>query len=159
MTHDGPIIIIEDDLDDQELLAATFKVLDYPNQVIYFSDGLKALDFIESDSAYPFLILSDINMPMINGIELRKKIQENEKARIRCIPFLLFTTGAPREAVQSVYSTSVQGFFIKPSSMNKFHNTIRKIMEYWLESYAPFDSPAIPNGYAQNNMINRRSAE
>jgi CheY-like chemotaxis protein len=133
----GPIIVIEDDPDDQELLDEIFKKLAYPNEIIFFSDGYKALEFITSGDVQPFLILSDINMPKLNGFELRRKIHNNEQLRIRCIPYLFFTSGANRQAVTDAYSMSAQGFFIKPSSIAALENTIRKIIEYWLECYAP----------------------
>jgi CheY-like chemotaxis protein len=134
---DGPIIVIEDDSDDQELLDETFKFLNYPNKVIFFSDGYEALAFIEKTDVQPFLILSDINMPKIDGFELRKKIHNNEQLQIRCIPYLFFTTGAQRKAVYDAYSMSAQGFFIKPNSIEDLRNTIRKIVEYWQECFSP----------------------
>lgn len=133
----GPIIVIEDDSDDQEVLDEIFRKLNYPNEIIFFSDGYKALDYITQTNVQPFLILSDINMPKLDGFELRRKIQNNEELRIRCIPYLFFTSGADRKAVTDAYSMSAQGFFIKPSKMADLENTIRKIIDYWLECYAP----------------------
>jgi len=142
MTHlhsvkTGPIIIVEDDQDDQDVLEETFKTLNYPNQIIFFNDGLKALAYIEENDVKPFLILSDINMPTINGFELKKRIHTNAKLSIRCIPYLFFTTGVNKQGVQDAYAMSAQGFFIKPNSMVALENTIRKIVEYWQECYAP----------------------
>jgi CheY-like chemotaxis protein len=137
MVKSGPIIVIEDDRDDQELLEEVFTKLNYPNKVIYFSDGLEALDFIVKTDAKPFLILSDINMPKIDGYELRKMVHTNEALNIRCIPYLFFTSGANKKGVTDAYSMSAQGFFIKPSSMGALQSTIRKIIEYWQECFAP----------------------
>ena len=137
MQKSGPIIVIEDDIDDQEVLHEIFEKLDYPNEVIFFSDGYKALEFITTSQVQPFLILSDINMPRLDGFELKRYIHNNEELRVRCIPYLFFTSGADRKAVTNAYSMSVQGFFIKPNNMEHLENTIRKIMEYWLECYAP----------------------
>ena len=137
MPKSGPIIVIEDDIDDQELLDEVFKLLNYPNQVIFFSDGYEALDFIEKTDVQPFLILSDINMPKINGFELRKEVLNNKKLNIKCIPYLFFTTGGNRKAVYDAYAMSAQGFFIKPSNMESLQNTIRKIVEYWKECFSP----------------------
>jgi CheY-like chemotaxis protein len=137
MQKAGPIIIIEDDSEDQEILQEIFNALKYPNEIVFFSDGYKALEYINDSDVQPFLILSDINMPKINGFELRKKIHNNDQLRIKCIPYLFFTTGADRQAVYDAYSMSAQGFFIKPSSMEHLRSTIRKIVEYWQECYAP----------------------
>jgi CheY-like chemotaxis protein len=137
MQKSGPIIVIEDDSDDQEILAEIFKKLDYPNEIIFFLDGYKALHYITESNVQPFLILSDINMPKLNGFELRRKIHNNEELRVRCIPYLFFTSGADRKAVTDAYSMSAQGFFIKPNNMVVLENTIRKIIDYWRECYAP----------------------
>src|SRR4051812_47106991 len=121
----GPIVVIEDDLDDQELLEETFKVLNYPNKVIFFTDGYEALNYIERTEIQPFLILSDINMPKIDGFELRRKIQNNEELKVKCIPYLFFTTGANRQAVYDAYAMSAQGFFIKPNNVLALQDIIR----------------------------------
>lgn len=133
----GPIIVIEDDIDDQQLLDEAFKSLNYPYEVVFFTDGYLALDFIEKTDVQPFLILSDINMPKIDGFELKRKIHNNEELKVRCIPYLFFTTGVNRQAVYDAYSMSAQGFFIKPNSIAGLQNTIRKIVEYWQECYSP----------------------
>lgn len=137
MVKSGPIIVIEDDKDDQELLEEVFNTLNYPNKIIYFSDGLEALDFIVKTDARPFLILSDINMPKIDGYELRKMVHTNEALNVRCIPYLFFTSGANKKGVTDAYSMSAQGFFIKPNSIGDLQNTIRKIIDYWQECFAP----------------------
>jgi CheY-like chemotaxis protein len=145
----GPIVVIEDDLDDQELLEETFKVLNYPNKVIFFTDGYEALNYIERTEIQPFLILSDINMPKIDGFELRKKIQNNEELKVKCIPYLFFTTGANRQAVYDAYAMSAQGFFIKPNSVNALQDVIRKIIDYWTECYSPSQYTQTKSEYSQ----------
>ena len=137
MKKTGPIIVIEDDHEDQELLEEAFAFLNYPNKVLFFSDGYEALDFISKADIKPFLILSDVNMPKINGYELRKMIHLNEELSIRCIPYLFFTSGASKKGVLDAYSMSAQGFFIKPNSMDELQSTIRKIVEYWQKCFAP----------------------
>lgn len=137
MNKTGPIIVIEDDIDDQRILVEIFSDLGYVNKIIYFSDGNDALDFLNKTEVQPFLILSDINMPRINGFELRNKIFTNEQLQTKCIPYLFFSTSATKKAVIDAYALSVQGFFIKPNSIKDLKNTIRKIVEYWQECIAP----------------------
>ena len=137
MNKDGPIIVIEDDIDDQELLVEIFKKLGYKNKIVYFHDGNEALEFLNHTDNQPFLILSDINMPKINGFELRNKVFTNEQLQTKCIPYLFFTTGANKKSVVDAYALSVQGFFLKPNSLQEFENTIKKIVEYWKECIAP----------------------
>ena len=137
MNKSGPIIVIEDDADDREILVEIFAKLNYPNKVYYFADGDKALAFIIATDVQPFLILSDINMPRINGFELRNKIFTNEALNNRCIPYLFFTTAATKKAVLEAYALSVQGFFIKPNTMQGLEAVIKKIVEYWRDCIAP----------------------
>jgi CheY-like chemotaxis protein len=137
MNKTGPIIVIEDDEDDQEMLTEIFKKLNYTNKIIFYKDGNEALTFLDKTDVQPFLILSDINMPKINGFELRNKIFTNEQLQTKCIPYLFFTTGATKKAVIDAYALSVQGFFVKPSSMQGLECTIKKIVEYWQECIAP----------------------
>ena len=137
MNKAGPIIVIEDDIDDQEILTEIFKTLSYENEIIYFNDGNIALEYLNRTDVQPFLILSDINMPKINGFELRSKIFTNEQLQLKCIPYLFFTTTGTKKSVLEAYALSVQGFFIKPNSIEKLEDTIRKIIEYWKECIAP----------------------
>lgn len=137
MNKTGPIIVIEDDVDDQEILEEIFHKLGYMNKIIFFGDGNDALEFLNKTDIQPFLILSDLNMPKINGIELRNKVFTNEQLHVKCIPYLFFTTTATKTAVIDAYAMSVQGFFVKPNSLQGLENTIKKIVEYWKECIAP----------------------
>lgn len=137
MNKRGPIIVIEDDVDDQEVLVEIFEKLGYENKIIYFEDGNDALAYLNQTDVQPFLILSDINMPRLNGFELRNMVFTNEQLQTKCIPYLFFTTAANKKSVIDAYRMSVQGFFVKSSSMQALENTIRKIVEYWQECIAP----------------------
>ena len=116
MNKNGAIIFIEDDLDDQAILAEVFKELDYKNEVLYFNDGALALDHLVNNYIEPFIVFSDINMPKLNGMELREKIHNNEDLRLKCTPYLFFTTSGEQKHVIDAYSKSIQGFFVKPNS-------------------------------------------
>ena len=131
MNKSGPIIIIEDDMDDQEFLGQVFGKLQYPNEIIFFGDGEQALLYLTETSIEPFIIFSDINMPKLNGIELRSKVHENEDLRMKSIPFLFFSTAAEQKHVVEAYSKSVQGFFVKPSDFSQMVGMIKNIVEYW----------------------------
>lgn len=137
MTKSGPIIVIEDDVDDKEILMEIFKKLDYKNEVIFFHDGNEALEYLDKPGVQPFLILSDINMPKIDGFALRAKIHTNAQLHIKCIPYLFFTTASNKKSVLDAYALSVQGFFTKPNNMDDLERTIKKIVEYWQECVAP----------------------
>jgi CheY-like chemotaxis protein len=137
MNRRGPIIIIEDDPDDQEVLQTVFESLGYHNKIVFFEDGYDALDYLTKTSIEPFIIFSDINLPRLSGIELRAKIHQNEDLRLKSIPYLFFSTSAEQKHVIDAYSKSVQGFFIKPSDINGIKDMIRTIIEYWLKCVSP----------------------
>lgn len=137
MNKKGPIIIIEDDLDDQEILSEVFQQLEYKNEIIFFGDGELALNYLTGTAIEPFIIFSDINMPKLNGMELRAKIHENEDLRIKSIPYLFFSTQAEQQDVVDAYSKSVQGFFVKPSDFGELKVVIKAIVEYWQKCVSP----------------------
>ena len=135
----GPVIVIEDDADDQEFLTEIFQKLNYQNKILFFFDGQEALDHITATDELPFLILSDINMPKLNGFALREKLKTDSKLSNKCIPYLFFSTASNQKSVIDAYSQSVQGFFVKQGSMIELEKTIRAIMEYWRRCAAPND--------------------
>ncbi len=133
----GPVIVIEDDADDRMLLKEVFGNLSYPNEVIYFPDGQEALDFLNNTNITPFLILSDINLPKLDGFALRNKIRMDAQLQVKCIPYLFFSTASNQRAVADAYSLSVQGFFVKQNSLAELQKTIVVIMEYWNRCISP----------------------
>ena len=137
MNKNGPVIVIEDDEDDQLILTEIFNKLNYKNEVIFFADGETALEFLNRVEVIPFLILSDINLPKLNGLALRNKLKQDAELAIKCIPYLFFSTALNQQIVIDAYSASVQGFFVKPASINELEQTISIIMEYWQKCAAP----------------------
>ena len=96
VNKNGPIIVIEDDSDDQDFLTEVFEKLNYRNKIMFFSDGQQALDHINITEEPPFLILSDINMPKLNGFALREKLRMDSKLSNKCIPYLFFSTASSK---------------------------------------------------------------
>jgi CheY-like chemotaxis protein len=142
MKKAGPIIVIEDDMEDREMLEETFSILKYPNQVIFFSDGNKAIEHISKSIEKPVLIISDINMPVVDGFEVRKRILKNEALSGHSIPFVFLTTGGNVKAVNDAFAISCGGFFKKGNTMEELRETLRLIIEYWRASYTPSQSVA-----------------
>lgn len=136
-SKNGPVIVIEDDIEDKEILRMVFDSLKYPNEVVYFPDGQEALDYLSDNTVTPFIILSDINLPRLDGFALRDKIRMDASLQTKCIPYLFFTTASNPKTVVNAYSLSVQGFFIKPNSVEEIKETIRCIMEYWQRCVSP----------------------
>jgi CheY-like chemotaxis protein len=137
MNKQGPIIVVEDDIEDQEMLADVFQQLQTKNQVIFFPDGFEAYEFLKTTREQPFLILSDLNMPKLSGFALRDMVHNNEDLRLKCIPYLFFTTSAEQRHIADAYSKSVQGFFTKPNSYLELVRIIKNIIEYWKDCHSP----------------------
>ena len=137
MNKNGPIIVIDDDQDDQEILQVVFRRLNYKNEIIFFSDGAKAIEYLCDPVNSPFIVLSDINMPRADGFEVRNSLFTNKNMAVRSVPYLFFTNGTYKKVVVDAYAMSVQGFFIKPANMTALENTLRKIIEYWMECISP----------------------
>ena len=132
-----PIMVIEDDMDDQELLQETFRSLNYPNPVIFFSNGSDALNYLHQTSSPPALIISDINMPKINGIEIRNRINASPELGRLDIPFVFLSTLSQKEAIVDSGSLHDYCFFTKPYRMADLRHTIKTIVEYWVPRYTP----------------------
>lgn len=126
-----PIVIIEDDTDDQEIILHVLESMGISNKPVFFNNGKEALDFLQNEDIHPFVILSDVNMPVMNGFELRKHISEDEHLRKKSIPFVFYTTTADQKAVSAAYDLTVQGFFVKPPDVNSLTKVLTSIMEYW----------------------------
>ncbi len=139
MKHDGPIIIIEDDHDDQDMMIEVFKGLPYTNEILFFDDGISVLDYLnkEGKNCTPFMIISDINLPILNGFALREKIKTDEELQLRCVPYIFLSTYMNSETVRYAYRLSVQGFFLKPNTFRKLQETINSIINYWMLCAAP----------------------
>ncbi|HUQ66722.1 MAG TPA: response regulator [Flavitalea sp.] len=137
MNKEGEIVIIEDDPDDQEMLVEVFKQLDIPNQIIFFPDGTEVLEYLQKPEVIPFLILSDINLPVLDGFELRNRVFENEQISRKCIPYVFFTTSAEEKSVTTAYALSAQGYFKKPDHFSDLTAIMKSIVEYWKLCYSP----------------------
>jgi CheY-like chemotaxis protein len=132
-----PIIIIEDDADDRELFSTVFAAIKAKHPVLYFENGIDAYNHLVTATVYPFIILSDINMPLISGFDLRNRIFQNEDLRLKCIPYIFFSTGNTDKMVREAYSMSVQGYFRKPDSLKEYERILKNIICYWNDSITP----------------------
>ena len=131
MKGSGPIIIVEDDKEDQEVLTEIFQELQISNEVKFFKEGLSVLEYLRTTSDKPLIIITDINMPMMNGIELRKEITKDDYLRKKSIPFIFLSTTDGSRIIDQIYEMQVQGFFQKQHSYKAITNQIKLIIEYW----------------------------
>jgi len=137
VNKNGPIIIIEDDLDDQRFLQMTYKKMDFENELVFLDNGELAIEYLIQMTSIPFLIISDLNMPKLNGIELRARVKQNTAINIKCVPYIIFSTTASKLYIDDAYLLGIQGYFKKPSSASELFEILKKIIEYWKLSYAP----------------------
>jgi CheY-like chemotaxis protein len=131
MAINGPIVIVDDDDDDHYILKRVCERLGVPSPLIFFSDGKKVLEYLRSTSDRPFLILCDVNMPVMNGLDLKRNIDSEEAIKKKGIPFIFFSTSAMSSIVKEAFSMSVQGFFIKAQSLDELEETLKIIFAYW----------------------------
>ncbi len=127
----GPILIVDDDDDDQEIYADAIRELGIPNEIRFFDGGKEALDYLLITTEQPFIILSDINMPLMNGLQFKEKIQNNDYLRQKGIPFVFISTNASALTVRQAHTLSVQGYFEKPDKMENVKTMLRKLFDYW----------------------------
>jgi CheY-like chemotaxis protein len=126
-----PIVIVEDDADDQYFIRTIFEKLGVTSDVLFFEDGQKALQYLKTTERKTFLILCDINMPIMDGLELRRKIQEDDRLRKKSIPFVFLSTAARPKEVEEAYDLTVQGFFVKASQLSEMEKVLELILTYW----------------------------
>lgn len=132
-----PIVIVEDDADDQYFIRTICEKLGVTSDLIFFEDGQQALNYLQTTQRKTFLILCDINMPIMNGLELRRKIQEDEHLLKKSIPFVFLSTAARPKEVEEAYNLTVQGFFVKASQLSEMEKSLELILNYWLKCKHP----------------------
>jgi len=131
MSRKGPIISVEDDSDDQLLIKTILKELGVTNTLKFFSNGLDALLYLETTQDQPFMIICDINMPVMDGLELRRRIEQNEFLKRKSIPFLFLSTAANPAEIRIAYDLTIQGFFKKDNSFHDLKSKFQTIYNYW----------------------------
>jgi two-component SAPR family response regulator len=131
MPKSGPIIIVEDDFDDQDMLREVFEELKIPNILRFFDSCCKAFDYLLTTIERPFLIISDINLPTMSGLEFKQQINENDMLRRKGIPFVFLSTTPDNAVVSNAFETLPQGYFVKPSKMSDLRDVIKMMFDYW----------------------------
>lgn len=133
----GEILIIEDDADDRDILNEVFSRLGYSNRIVFFKDSTDVVPYLLSNKVKPFMVISDINMPKMDGFELRDMILNDERLVDNCVPYIFFSTSKENENVVKAYKAAAQGYFKKDDDLDKYTETIKKIIEYWKDCITP----------------------
>ncbi|MCF0075277.1 response regulator [Dyadobacter sp. CY261] len=131
MSLKGPIIVIDDDPDDREMIEAMLQELALVNQVRFFGNGQRALDYLLTTLESPLLILCDINVPIMNGLELRDQIDADPYLKNKSIPFIFLTTSDSPTLVRQAYNGTIQGYFQKCNSFQEGKDHLQLIIGYW----------------------------
>ena len=132
MSKLGPIVIVEDDLDDQEMIQEAMEEVGIKNELVFFDRSLKAFEFLKSTTQQPFLILSDVNLPAQNGIEFKRQIDEDRQLREKSIPFVFYSTAVDKNSIDTAYKElTVQGFFKKKNKYEELKKDLKLIVDYW----------------------------
>jgi CheY-like chemotaxis protein len=137
----GPIIFVDDDADDQFIYQEICERLALPNKLKFFTHAHAVLNYLRTTTEKPLIIFCDINMPEMDGLQLRKKLNDEEYLRRKSIPFIFFSTAATIEQVQQAYDLTVQGFFLKEQNFAETEATFRMILDYWKKCKYP--NPAV----------------
>jgi CheY-like chemotaxis protein len=137
MDKNGPIVLIDDDEDDLRLFIEIFADMNLRNEVHLFKNTSSLIAFLQKPEVNPFLIISDIHMPMINGFQLRELVNKDESIRRKKIPYLFFSTASGLKASSEDEETDYQGIFVKPGKRSEWREVLDTIVRYWSLSMPP----------------------
>ncbi len=127
-------LLVEDDEVDIKVIKRFFRARNLPNPIRIARDGIEALDILRGTNGQeriitPFLILLDINMPRMNGIEFLQELRADDELK-SAIVFVL-TTSASDEDRTSAYNQNVAGYFLKTNVQGSFNTYLNLLDQYW----------------------------
>jgi two-component system, response regulator len=130
---EGTILLVDDNSDDVELTLRAFRTNNITNQVDVASDGEMALDYLFPDAEWPpapVLILLDINLPKVSGLEVLRRIRTD--VRTRFLPVVVLSTSSEDRDVVESYNLGANSYVRKPVVFNEFVDAVRVLGLYWL---------------------------
>ena len=131
-----PILLLEDDDLDAMILTRALRTLNVRNEIIRAEDGEKGLSYLLNDnSVRPYLILLDLNMPKMNGLEFLKKVKNDPK--LRMIPIVVITTSERPPDIDASFENGASGYMIKNPEFKQFVEILKTTEQYWRFSKAP----------------------
>jgi CheY-like chemotaxis protein len=131
------IVMVDDDLDMHFIYQRVFQHLGLADELKLFENGKSALAYLNDNAHDVKLIFSDLNMPVMDGLELRSAINNDIDSPCRAIPFIYLSTSAREKEVQAAYDLVVQGFFQKGATIEELERIIRTVVEYWGQCRVP----------------------
>ena len=138
MNEEIQILLVEDSLSDAEMTIDALKKNKLANQLLHVRDGAAALDFIFAEGEHadrqikqkPKVILLDLKMPKVNGIEVLQKIRADE--RTKTIPVVVLTSSKEDPDIKKCYELGVNSYVVKPVEFDEFQKAISEVGLYWM---------------------------
>ena len=136
----GEIILIDDEEYEEDFLNESLDKLEYVAIVKYFNSAEAALEYIQQSTHEIFLIISDIHMRPMSGLELKKQLDSDANLRLKSIPFVFATAMATEASVNAAYEHNIQGYFEKPTELSRLVEMLSTIIRYWIINLHPHKS-------------------
>jgi DNA-binding response OmpR family regulator len=131
-----PIMLLEDDKIDAMTVKRALKEINIVNKLIVFANGEKGLAYLnQKDNPEPGIILLDLNMPRMNGIEFLQNLKQDDT--LKKIPVIVLTTSKEEQDKINSFKLGVAGYMIKPVDYVQFIETVKAINLYWTLSEFP----------------------
>jgi two-component system, response regulator len=132
------IVLVEDSADDAELVIRSLRKCGITNSLVHLKDGEQALNFLFCEGPYedhhlppcPRLILLDIKMPKVDGLEVLRRIKSDE--RLRLVPVVLLTSSKEDKDINESYQLGANSYVVKPVEFDKLTKTVQGLGLYWL---------------------------
>jgi two-component system response regulator len=132
------LLLVEDNLNDAELIIRALKKNNLGNSIAHLSDGEEALDYIFARGKFsrrniadrPKVILLDLKMPKVNGLEVLRSIKSDE--RTRSIPIIVMTSSKENSDIAECYKLGVNSYVVKPVNFENFSRAAAEVGYYWL---------------------------
>lgn len=137
MALNGPIVLVEDDANDAEVVTQAVKEIGVKNKVVAFARAEEAYGYLTTTQEQPFFILCDIRMPVLDGLSFRDRINKNPFLKRKSIPYIFFTGLVSQDIINSAYDMEVQGFYKKEPSFEGLKEQLLTICMYWEKSLHP----------------------
>jgi CheY-like chemotaxis protein len=131
-----PVLLLEDDAVDATTVKKAAKDLNVANPLIHFVNGEEALEYLQNQAnPIPCVILLDLNMPRMNGIEFLKIIKAD--STLRCIPIIAITTSKADFDKSQCFDNGIAGYIVKPDNYDEFVKAFKILNLYWTLNELP----------------------
>lgn len=125
------ILLVEDNPDDADLTMRALKKYGLGNHLLHLEDGEEALQYIFGEkNSIPKLILLDLKMPKVDGLEVLRKIKADEQKKV--IPVVVLTSSQEDQDIVESYKLGVNAYIVKPVNLDKFIKAVAEVGLFWL---------------------------